>query len=40
MIISALFDYISILDSKVNNYNLCNLTDEFAVEKNVNVKYS
>jgi hypothetical protein len=35
LIISSIFDYIQILDSKVNNYNLCNLVDEFKVEKNV-----
>lgn len=35
--ISSLFDYIQILDSKVNNYNLCNLVDEFKVESNVDV---
>ncbi len=36
LLISSLFDYIQILDSKVNNYSLCNLIDEFKVEKNVN----
>lgn len=35
LIISSVFDYIQILDSKVNNYNLCNLIDEFKVETNV-----
>jgi hypothetical protein len=35
LIISSLFDYIQILDSKVNNYNLCNLKDEFKVESYV-----
>jgi len=35
--ISAFFDYLQILDSKVNNYNLCNLIDEFKVEKNIDV---
>jgi hypothetical protein len=33
--ISSIFDYIQILDSKMNNYNLCNLIDEFKVESNV-----
>lgn len=35
LLIASVFDYIQILDSKVNNYNLCNLVDEFKVEKNV-----
>ena len=35
LIISAIFDFIQILDSKMNNYNLCNLIDEFKIEKNV-----
>jgi hypothetical protein len=35
--ITSLFDYIQIADSKVNNYNLCNLVDEFKVESNVTV---
>jgi hypothetical protein len=35
LIISSIFDYIQILDSKMNNYNLCNLIDEFKVESNV-----
>lgn len=35
LIISSIFDYIQILDSKMNNYNLCNLIDEFKVEKNI-----
>jgi hypothetical protein len=35
LLISSLFDYIQIIDSKMNNYNLCNLVDEFKVEKNV-----
>ena len=35
LIITSIFDYIQILDSKMNNYNLCNLVDEFKVEKNV-----
>ena len=35
LLISSVFDYIQILDSKMNNYNLCNLVDEFKVEKNV-----
>jgi hypothetical protein len=35
LLISSIFDYIQILDSKMNNYNLCNLMDEFKVEKNV-----
>jgi cytochrome bd-type quinol oxidase subunit 2 len=37
LLISSLFDYIQILDSRVNNYNLCNLRDEFKVESNVDV---
>ena len=35
LLISAVFDYLQIMDSKNNNYNLCNLIDEFKVEKNV-----
>jgi hypothetical protein len=35
LLISSIFDYIQIMDSKMNNYNLCNLMDEFKVEKNV-----
>jgi len=35
LLISSVFDYIQIMDSKMNNYNLCNLMDEFKVEKNV-----
>jgi len=35
LVISSIFDYIQILDSKINNYNLCNLIDEFKVESNV-----
>ncbi|EGR33867.1 hypothetical protein IMG5_034150, partial [Ichthyophthirius multifiliis] len=33
MIISALFDYISIRNSLINNYNLCNLKEEFFVDE-------
>jgi hypothetical protein len=36
--ITSVFDYIQIMDSKVNNYNLCNLMDEFKVESNVTVQ--
>ena len=35
LIISSIFDYIQILDSKLNNYNLCNLIDEFKVGSNI-----
>lgn len=35
LLISSVFDYIQILDSKINNYNLCNLIDEFKMESNV-----
>lgn len=36
--ISSYFDYISIVNSKVNNYNLCNLKDEFEIEKDIKVE--
>jgi hypothetical protein len=35
LLISSIFDFIQILDSKMNNYNLCNLVDEFKVHSNV-----
>ena len=38
-LIASYFDYISIVNSKVNNYNLCNLRDEFEVEKDIKVNY-
>ncbi|KAM3139355.1 hypothetical protein pb186bvf_008575 [Paramecium bursaria] len=34
-LISAYFDYVSIRTSQINNYNLCNLQEEFQVENNM-----
>ncbi|CAK75990.1 unnamed protein product (macronuclear) [Paramecium tetraurelia] len=33
LLISAYFDYISIKASQINNYNLCNLQEEFSIEE-------
>jgi len=36
-LITSAFDFIQILDSRTNNYNLCNLTNEFKVAANIDV---
>ncbi len=36
--IASYFDYLSIQNSILNNENLCNLKDEFEVEKGIKVK--
>jgi len=35
LLIAGFFDWVAISDSQTNNYSLCNLKDEFTVDKNV-----
>ena len=36
--ISAYFDYLAVQNSNTNNYNYCNLKDEFQVDKGITVR--
>eukprot|EP01016_Furgasonia_blochmanni_P031346 TRINITY_DN32405_c0_g2_i1.p1 TRINITY_DN32405_c0_g2~~TRINITY_DN32405_c0_g2_i1.p1 ORF type:complete len:237 (-),score=34.52 TRINITY_DN32405_c0_g2_i1:140-850(-) len=35
LLIAAFFDYVSISNSRINNFNLCTLSDEFEVDKSI-----